>query len=147
MNESIATWYYEEIPIAFQNNDTIKYYIYAADTLPDETTDPLGAPSNCYSFVAKMVSGIEEDNKIPGKFSLLVNPIAKDRVVFGLSLPSKATISLVVYDVTGRSIWELNSVEYSPGYYELPFVPQRRGVYFYEFSSPYKDEKGKLVIF
>lgn len=147
MIEGTSNWYYEEIPTASLSNDTIRYYIYAADTLPDEATDPSEAPSDYYSFVANKVSGIDEDNTIPKIFSLTVNSIAKDKSVFRFSLPERAAISLAVYDITGRPILRLKSIEYSPGYYEIPFEAKRKGVYFYEFKSPYKDAKGKLVIF
>lgn len=147
MIEDANNWYYENIPSVSQYNDTVKYYIFASDTLPDSATDPPGAPSNYYSFIVLSPPGIDEENETPEIFSFSVNPIVRDKSIFRFSLPEKATISLIVYDVTGRSVWELDPTEYPIGYYEITFTAKRKGIYFYEFKSPYKDAKGKLVIF
>ncbi|MEO0292781.1 MAG: hypothetical protein ABIN61_00985 [candidate division WOR-3 bacterium] len=145
MTPGEKNWYYEEIPGVLEYNDTVKYYIYAVDNLPDEATDPKKAPSNYYSFIVVEPSGVEE-NETPGKFSLSVNSPAKDKLLFRFSLPEKARISLVVRDVIGRTVWGVKSFEYPEGVHEIPFVPKRKGIYFYEFNSPFKVMKGKLVI-
>jgi hypothetical protein len=91
--------------------------------------------------------GIEEGNQeTPTSFSFnLRNNPAKGKVVFNLALPEPASVSLQIYDVSGRQVYELVAQK-SAGNYEIPWTLKiTAGVYFYSFASPWKNETGKLV--
>ena len=139
-------WYIDSIPVIANPNDTVLYYIRATDTLQHESTDPPGAPSNYYSFVANMM-GVEETHPVPSRFSFRVNELTKRMTIFSLALPQKSHISVKVYDAAGRVVATPISGELRSGTYRIPFVPQRSGVYFYHLESEHLRKKGKLIIF
>jgi hypothetical protein len=92
--------------------------------------------------------GIEEgDHDTPLSFSFdLKNNPAKGKIVFNLTLPEPASISLQIYDVSGRLVERLTTIK-SAGHYEILWTPNTTaGVYFYSFTSPWKNEAGKLVV-
>ena len=84
---------------------------------------------------------------IPTIFSFgLKNNPAKDRALFNLALPEAATISLQIYDVTGRQIDRITGQK-SAGYYEVPWDSKvTAGVYFYKLESPWQTKNGKIVL-
>ena len=144
-------WYVDFIPSVTNEDDTVRYYIRADDGLQpppgNVATDPGGAPVNYYWFIAKL-TGVMESGDIPGYFSFgLKNNPVKGKAVFSLSLPQAASITLRIYDVSGRLIDNLISEKKSAGYYEIPWTsPKSAGVYFYRLESPWGRKVGKLVI-
>lgn len=141
--------YYAEITQSYIMNDTVKYYIIAKDIekTENESTEPRGAPSNYYWFIANSISGISESDEIPESFSLCIkNCLSRDKVTFALALPKNAVISLRISDITGRLIDILSSGMKSAGYYEIPWVPNVGGVYFYTLESPWQKRIGKVVL-
>jgi len=146
MADSGNGWYYGEISQAFVMDDTVKYYIYAEDILLHDSTDPAGAPANYYSFIA-WSSGIEEENNKPDQFSFSVNSLVRSKTIFKMDLPDRANVSLNIYDIMGRIISTPALGEYSAGYYNIPFKPEKSGVYFYMLKSPYGERRGKVVVF
>jgi hypothetical protein len=140
-------WFYAEIPRVNQINDTVKYYIYTKDIFEHATTDPIGAPENFYHFIANL-TGIQEGTIIPKhfSFSLKGNPVI-DKVVFKITLPNDALISLRIYDATGRLVDSPITGRKSAGIYEIAWKANARpGVYFYALESPWINRMGKLVI-
>jgi hypothetical protein len=139
--------YFEEIPSATMANDTVKYYIYAKDNAGRVSTDYPGAPTDYYWFIAGYDPGVTEFNN-PTVFSFgLKNNPAKDKALFNISLPNEATISLCIYDVSGRLVANLISGRNPAGHYEIPWDPKTAsGIYFYKLESPWKNEVGKLVL-
>jgi hypothetical protein len=92
--------------------------------------------------------GIEEGNyEAPTSFSFdLKNNPANGKIIFNLTLPEPACISLQIYDVSGRLVEKLTTIK-SAGHYEIPWTPKTTaGVYFYSFTSPWKNEAGKIVV-
>ncbi|KPJ70999.1 hypothetical protein AMJ52_09225, partial [candidate division TA06 bacterium DG_78] len=140
-------WYSGEIPQVAQENDTIKYYIYAEDILEHSTTDPLGAPADYYAFIANVYTSIAEHQDSPEAFffGLKSNP-AKKKAVFNLTLPSDATIAFRIYDVSGRLVAMPIIGNKSAGYYEISWIPDVAGVYLYTLNSPWQKRIGKLVV-
>ncbi|MCK4941194.1 PQQ-like beta-propeller repeat protein, partial [candidate division WOR-3 bacterium] len=147
MSASGNNWYYGEIPPVTQGNDTVKYYIFARDILQHESTDPTGAPANCYSFLAYS-TGVYEfaQTHEPFTFGLKHNPAA-NRAVFSLTVPEGTQIALFIYDIVGRLIDKLTIGTETAGRHEISWAPQiNSGVYFYSLHSPWQQEMGKFVL-
>ena len=92
--------------------------------------------------------GINENGTIVPSFSfdLNSNP-ARGKVIFNLSLVQEATISLRIYDITGRLIATPISERKQPGFYTIPWNAEvNAGVYFYSISSQGQFKTGKLVL-
>ena len=128
----------------------MRYYIEAVDASEpgNVATDPEGAPTEYYWFIANHDPGVMEHEDIPPSFSfgLRSNP-AKGKAVFNLALPHDAIITLRIYDVTGRLIDKPISGRNSAGYYNIPWSPEvSTGVYFYKFESPWQNKVGKIVL-
>jgi hypothetical protein len=142
-------WFVDSIPQVFIAGDTVRYYIEAVDrvTPAHVATDPVGAPTTYYSFVANLV-GIQELRATPARFSFSVksNP-AKNRMIFGLSLPASGRVSLRVYDTSGRLVDEPLGDTDIAGVHEIYGRPDlASGVYFYRLESPWETRTGKLVL-
>jgi hypothetical protein len=141
-------WYSGEILQVAQENDTIKYYIYAEDILAHSTTDPDGAPADYYAFVANVYTSIAEHPGTPEAFSfgLKQNP-ARGNAVFNLTLPSDAIVTLRMYDVSGRLVDVPLQGRIAAGCYEIHWSTQlSSGIYFYKVDSPWNHAVGKLVL-
>ena len=148
MVQGMNNWYSAEIPLTTLPDDTVSYYIYARDiSLPgNENTDPVGAPANHYAFTANY-TGIAEFGQIPPvlSFCLRSNP-AMGEAVFILGLPEEVSITLHVYDATGRLIGTPFAGRKSAGVYEIPWSSGTScGVYFYSLETPAQKEVGKFV--
>lgn len=142
-------WYLDTIPAVANPNDTVRYYIRATDLSQpyNIATDPQGAPTNYYWFIANY-TGIAEMKVTPKFFSfgLKGNPI-KDKVVFNLSLPKDAEITLRVHDVLGRLIDIPIAGKKSVGVYTIPWTKKvSSGVYFYSLETPWEKKVGKFVL-
>jgi hypothetical protein len=149
VNEMVASgnnWYNGEIPQVTQGNDTVRYYIYARDILQHESTDPAGAPTNNYFFVA-YTTGIYEFAlvKQPIFFGLKHNPTT-NKAVFSLTVPGETQIALFIYDIVGRLIDKLTVCAKQAGCHEIFWTPPAySGVYFYSLHSHGQQETGKFV--
>lgn len=90
----------------------------------------------------------EEDSEVSVHFSFgLRNNPARERVLFDLALPEAATISLCIYDVSGRMIDELLSGTKAAGTYEISWTAgAAAGVYFYKFESLGEARVGKVIL-
>ena len=142
-----GNWYTAEIPQAYLNPDTIKYYIYAKDISnpANEATDPSGAPANYYSFVVSQ-SGVYETTEIPAIFTFSYSYLSSEQVIFNLAVPEISDISLKIFDITGREVSSLISGQLSPAFYQIPFRPLSNGIYFYKLESHYQTKTGKFII-
>jgi len=148
MNQTgLPLWYVDSIPLVSNPGDTVRYYIEARDGAGNSVSDPQEAPTDYYSFIVN-ATGIAEYNMIPALFSfgLTSNPI-RDQAIFYVRIPAETHITLRIYDVTGRLIATPLTGHWPAGYYELPWYAQvSSGIYFYAFTSPWKNKVGKLVL-
>ena len=94
-------------------------------------------------------SGIGEedvDMSVSFSFGLKSNP-AKGKALFDLTLPEAATVSLCIYDVSGRMVDKLASGTRAAGTYEISWIADvTAGVYFYKFESSGETKVGKLIL-
>ncbi len=67
--------------------------------------------------------------------------------MFKFSVSEESRISLKIYTAAGRLIAIPVRGEYSSGFYQIPFKPKAKGIYFYKLESEYENKKGKFVIF
>jgi hypothetical protein len=146
---AVPDWFVDSIPPVSTSNDTVRYYIEATDAADPAHvgTDPVGAPGTCYWFLANTV-GIQELRVTPGQFSFAVkrNP-ARDRIVFGLSIPASGQVSLKIYDTSGRLVDEPLAGKSLGGSSEIRAREDlRSGIYFYRLESPWGNVSGKLVL-
>ena len=146
MSDSGSGWYYNEIPQVYVTNDTIRYYIYAIDIVHNVSTDPAGAPTNFYSFIANM-TGIEESSAELTKFKFNVKTPAKGKVIFKFNIPEICRVDLKIYDIMGRLVSIPASGKYSEGSHKASFTPKANGIYFYRLNSKFGNRKGKIVLF
>lgn len=102
---------------------------------------------NIYQF-KPLATGIEEVRAVPGlfSFSLKSNPAAGN-VVFSLTVPAPAEITLQVYDAAGGLVDKPVAGRKLAGIYEIACTRNMRsGVYFYRLESPWGTKTGKLVL-
>ncbi len=142
-------WYYDTIPTVSGGDDSVRYYICANDQTEPQNmgTDPTGAPGSYYGFIAGY-TGIKEQRDRPAMFSFNVSTLARSSAWFRISEPNACVLSLRIYDVVGRQVATPLSGQHASGYHDVFFTPRSKGVYFYQFESPYHNvvQKGKLVI-
>ncbi len=149
-SSSSPDWYVDSIPSVSNSDDTVRYYIKVVDKSQtgNVAVDPEEAPTDYYWFIANYNPGVMEFEDVPTFFSfgLKSNP-AKGRPVFNLVLPKAATVTLRIYDVTGRLIDTPLKDRKSAGVYEIPWASEANtGVYFYVFESPWQHKVGKIVL-
>jgi hypothetical protein len=142
-------WYSDSIPPVADPYDTVRYYIEASDSAQpgNIATDPIGAPSGHYWFIANC-TGIQETHVEPFflKFCLKHNP-AKNNAQFSLTLSTETYVTLQIYEISGRLIEKLIDGQISPGFHDILWAPHASsGVYFYIFESPWERKVGKLVM-
>ncbi len=142
-----GNWFTAEIPQAYLNPDTVKYYIYAKDISNPANVvfDPAGAPGNFYSFVVSQV-GVAEITEIPAIFSFSYSYSRPDEIIFNMAVPEVSDISLKIFDITGREVSNLVSGQLLPAFYNIPFKPLSKGTYFYRLESSYHSRSGKFII-
>jgi hypothetical protein len=148
MNQTgLPLWYVDSIPFVSNPGDTVRYYIEARDGAGNSVSDPQEAPADYYWFIVN-ATGIAEYNMIPALFSfgLTSNPI-RGQANFYVCIPTEAHMTLHIYDITGRLVATPVTGHWLAGSYELPWnVQVSSGIYFYVFTSPWKNEVGKLVL-
>jgi hypothetical protein len=126
----------------------IDYYLWAKDhwITPNAGCDPVGAPSDgYYSFnVTTVVVEDARNTIVPGAISfqrLTSNP-AQGSVACAYSIPATMRVSLVVYDITGRSVKTIRDGLTGAGVYKTAWnctdkhnrqVPA--GIYFLKFTA------------
>ncbi len=136
------------IPAATRDNDTIRYYIEARDRAqpPQTSTDPPGAPTAAYVFVARQVGVAEASSRLT-RFAFSVKQEASGSVHFVLALPREGPVRLRVYDLTGREVQTLIDGTLPPGRYRLLFSPPAPGTYLYRLTTPFRTLTGKIPRF
>ena len=139
-------WFTDTIPAVSNLDDTVKYYIKATDNASNTSTDPAGAPSSYYSFVANY-TGIQEKITKPHNFSFgIKNTVSIDKVIFNLVLPRADDITLCIYDITGRLIDMPINGRKQAGIYKIIWTSGKSsGVYFYKFNSLQGKKAGKFI--
>lgn len=146
MTDIGSNWFSADIPQAYIDDDTIKYYIFADDINTNQTTDPVGAPANYYYFIAR-TTGVEEVPSLnPTEFSLSYIIKSEKNIHFYLSIPERTNINFKIYDLTGRIISELLNGEIAPGQYEFNFIPESRGTFFYLIEIPGYSKSEKFIV-
>lgn len=97
-------------------------------------------------------TSIEDDEpaKISGYhlFNNYPNPFNPSTVI-SFSIPEREKVSLIIYDISGRTVAELvNGVEMSAGKHEITFEAKglASGVYFYNLITPKISMTGKLML-
>jgi M6 family metalloprotease-like protein len=133
--------YEEEIPPA-PGGATIDYYLGACDFAGNTGTDPGGAPGAFYTF--QRTTGVEPGLEKPGTVMLAQsrpNPFARTAAI-RYGLPREMTVSLDVYDMSGRRIANLASGRQPEGFHTVVWdgrstsgerVPS--GVYLYRLKA------------
>lgn len=142
-------WYQADITKSYVKCDTVKYYIKTIEVeqMENGSTEPKGAPSSYYWFIANTASGVSSHHNIPESFSFsMKNDLHRDEVTFKIALPENALINLQINDITGKLIEKPLSGLKSAGYYEITWVPNISGVYFYSLESPWQKRVGKVVL-
>ena len=139
-------WFTDTIPAVSNLDDTVKYYIKATDNASNTSTDPAGAPSSYYSFVANY-TGIQEKITKAHNFSFgIKNTVSMGKVIFNLVLPRADEITLCIYDITGRLIDMPVNGRKQAGIYKIAWTSEKSsGVYFYRFNSLQGKRAGKFI--
>jgi M6 family metalloprotease-like protein len=133
--------YAEEIPLA-PAGATIDYYLGACDFAGNAGTDPGGAPGAFYTF--RRTTGVEPGLDKPRTVMLAQNrpnPFARTAAI-RYGLPREMTVSLDVYDLSGRRVANLASGRQPEGFHTVVWdgrsasgerVPS--GVYLYRLKA------------
>ncbi|KQC14094.1 MAG: hypothetical protein APR63_15125 [Desulfuromonas sp. SDB] len=140
-------WYSGTIPLA-QVEDTVRYYIFASDiSIPaNESTDPAGAPGSYYSFIVNALGTEENITAIPRIYGIDYNSPAVRQMIFRLAIPEITDIRLKIYDLSGRLVSMPLSSQLTPGYHQVQFRPENKGVYFYSVESEHFNHSGKFIV-
>jgi len=118
--------------------------------------DYRGLDSDIYaSTIGSALSGLEMGTVLRGPLTLLANapnPFPA-RTAFRFALSQPADVTIEVFDLRGRRIWESRRSAMGLGTHSIPFVARQRdgrrlpdGVYFYQVSTPEQTRTSKLVI-
>ena len=144
----VPNWYLGSIPEVVTFNDTVWYYVEAVDNSGNIATDPPGAPSYHYSFIANHYPGIKETQAIAEFFSFHVNGnLSREEVIFHLFMPKVGIVTLFIYDACGRFIDRPIVGRIQAGIHEIAWAANASaGVYFYVLESPWQRNVGKLVL-
>lgn len=92
---------------------------------------------------------VKQNQNIPKEYKLFqnfpnpFNPTTK--IIF--SIPEKSFVSIIIYDLFGKEIFELTNDEFIPGYHELNFDGNNlsSGVYFYRLTAGNFSQTKKLL--
>jgi hypothetical protein len=142
-------WYQADITKSYMKCDTVKYYIKAIDKeqIKNASKEPIGAPSSYFWFIANTASGVSSHDNIPESFSFSMrNNLLRDKVTFKIALPENASVNLQINDITGKLVEKPLSGLKSAGYYEITWIPNISGIYFYSLESPWQKRVGKVVL-
>ncbi|MCK4504093.1 MAG: T9SS type A sorting domain-containing protein [Candidatus Aegiribacteria sp.] len=91
--------------------------------------------------------GIDEDD--PTEYSLLPfspNPMQKSNVLIGYTVPGEAIVQLSIYDVSGRLVNQIESVDSQGGYYQVVIDELDSGLYFCQMRSGDFTETRQFVV-
>jgi hypothetical protein len=144
--------YEEEIPLA-PGGATIDYYLSACDFAGNTGMDPGGAPGAFYTF--HTTAGVEPGLDRPRAVMLAQNqpnPFARTATI-RYGLPREMTVSLDVYDLSGRRIVNLASGRQSEGFHTVVWegrsasgerIPS--GVYLYRLRTGDAVLKRKMLL-
>ncbi len=143
MSQGSGDWYLAQIPAGTIDQDTIKYYYYAIDNAEYETRVP---ETDYYWFIANSTGIVEDNPEIPNIFAFNVKGnLIKGKATFNLSLPRSASITLEIYDASGRRIATPATGMRSAGNHTVTWTPSANGIYFYSLKSQWKRETGKIL--
>lgn len=102
-------------------------------------------------FTLKNTVGINNENNIPNKFSVLYqnypNPFNPSTKI-SYSIPEQSNVSLKIFDVLGREISTLVNEEQASGNYTIEFDASslKSGVYFYRLQNGSFSETKKFIL-
>jgi hypothetical protein len=137
----------DSVQVTFQSEFTFEYDTHTV-TVCTGLAEDVNFENDTLEKIIVTYTGIAEanpDKPLSFSFGLKNNP-AKNKAIFNLTLPEPASISLQIYDASGRLVDELKTHK-SAGNYEIPWTPKETaGVYFYRFESPIRTEFGKLIL-
>ena len=67
-------------------------------------------------------------------------------MIFSLAIPEISDIQLKVYDLSGRLVSIPLNSQLIPGYHQVQFRPENKGVYFYSVESEHFNDRGKFIV-
>jgi hypothetical protein len=143
MSEGSSDWYLAQIPAGTIDNDTIRYYYYAKDNAEHEIRVPV---TDYYWFIGNSTGVVEDNPEVPNIFSFDVGSnLIKGKATFNLSLPRSSSVTLEIYDASGRRIATPVTGIRSAGNHTITWTPQTNGVYFYSLKSEWTNKTGKIL--
>ncbi len=143
MTEGSGDWYLAQIPEGTIDNDTIKYYYYAMDNAEYEIRVPA---TDHYWFIGNSTGVVEDNPEVPNIFSFNIKGnLIKGKATFNLSLPKSSSVTLEIYDASGRLVATPATGNKPAGNHTITWTPQTNGVYFYSLKSPFGNKTGKIL--
>ncbi len=141
MAEGSDDWYLGEIPAITTGPELIQYYIWAIDNAGKESRDP---DTLYYEFVP--TTDVEENPGTINVFAFNVKGnLIKGKATFNLSLPKSSSVTLEIYDASGRLVATPATGNKPAGNHTITWTPQTNGVYFYSLKSPFGNKTGKIL--
>ena len=136
-------WFIDSIPeLSPQTYIFVEYYIVAEDYAGNSMRSP---SAGSYSFATP----VEESQRIPDRYTLNSPVINGSSIVIKYGIPVKSSVTLLLYDITGRLVKTLYQGEAKAGSYEIniPIATLNRGLYFVEMKAgKYRDIKKVVVV-
>jgi hypothetical protein len=140
MTPGSEDWYLGQIPGVTFEDDTVNYYVYAMDNAGQESV------TDTYTFLGSFTGAVQEKPETPTVFSFNVKSnLIKGKATFNLSLPKSSSITLEIYDASGRLIATPATGTKAAGNHTITWTPQTNGIYFYTLTSSYGRRVGKIL--
>lgn len=139
-------WFSAEIPQAYIDNDTIKYYVWAEDISSNVSTDPNGAPQEFYQFIAKFTVGVEEE-PLDNVLNLIFTNIHNRSIEIQYFLKEASHIEFKIFDTSGRLVCFEPSVVQQRGHHQFLFNTDKAGKYFLIFNNSGSITQKGFIVF
>lgn len=141
------SWYQGYIPPVYLDDDSVKYYIWARDSLQNISTDPDSAPLTYYCFVGRSTVGVEENFWIDtNRFSVNWSAVNRNNVVIEMYTPQDTNIAIQIFDLTGRLVENQPELELRTGIHQFVYIPQHRGLYIVKITTDGQSFCKKLMV-
>ena len=146
VGETVYVYFDIQIPLwpGDPPQDTVYFTVYSHND-PSVTDEDM-------AFLTVSITGIEDDvpDGLPGSFALFQNypnPFNPTTTI-GFNLATRSTVSLQVYDITGRVVEERELGSLSSGNHEIEFDASglASGVYLYRLATESYTQTKKMVL-
>ena len=155
VNKTTTTWEDNGVTIGDKFDPWVYYKITAEDYTEQESPYSNSVSTRLGSTSKEIAGADQENNNIPTRYDLsevYPNPFNPSTTIM-YELPEISNVSIVIYDMLGRTMWSSSESAKPAGYYSLKWDGQTNsgnqvtsGIYIISFSTPAYREVQKAVL-